>query len=105
MEWIWNAVVALLALAGTTVNIIVVWWKVSSQNMLMGVNLGKLTEIVDKLDNKISSHMSDTGLHRTHDFESRLDAFMLSVKEFTEQNRQDHESIIQLIRETAVGKK
>jgi hypothetical protein len=104
MDWIWNAVVAILCLIGTIANVVFVWWKVSSANLLLTANLEKLTISVDNLLDKVNAHTLDTTLHRTHDFEDRLTAFMRSVEDFSKQNRDEHTAIIDLIRELTRAK-
>jgi len=92
MDWIWNAVVAVLCLLTTLANMILIWWKVASQNLLITETIKKLSVILDKLDEKVSEHHLDNAIHRNPDFETKIDTFM-------ERNAQDHATITALIRE------
>ena len=105
MHWIWNAVVAVLCLLGTIGNMIFVWWKVSSQNLLLTANLERVTLLVAKLEQGLSQHIVDSAIHRTHDFEERLTGFMHSVEEFSRHNRDEHTAIVDLIRSMTDAKK
>jgi hypothetical protein len=117
IEPVWNMVLAILALAGTVGSLMGVWWKVSSDNRIIKrdlleherqivvlthnkaetADLVKLTELVAKIENQVSSHHLDNVRHRTPDFEIRLEAFYTSVQEFIKENRAEHQSILDAI--------
>ena len=90
MDWIWNAVVAVLCLITTVANMVLIWWKVASQNLLIMDTIQKLSKILEKLDANVSGHHRDSNIHRNPDFEGMIRAF-------TDQNQKDHETIKKLI--------
>ena len=90
MEWIWNAVVAVLCLITTVANLVLIWWKVASQNLLIMDTIQKLTLILNKLDEQVSAHHLNSAIHRNPDFEDM-------IKRFIEQNQNDHTAIKSLI--------
>ena len=112
-------ILAFLAIAGYLCSMVLVWWKVSTDNKLIKRELAlheekiililaskascadliKLAEIVDALDKRVLLHHEDTKKHRTEDFEQRITTLIQTVNDVNRANAEAHDKIMQMIRE------
>ena len=111
-EGVLGAIISSIAVA--IGGMLTVWWRFSRDNKAIAKSLVdhekqleakasresvvKLAELLDKLQRDVTDHHYDQKRHRNDDSEKRFDDLRAAVEAFANENRDDHKSIMAMIR-------